>query len=170
MPYAIGIILALAACAYATLLRLDRDRAFYPTTLIVIASYYVLFAAMGGTGRVIVIESLITVGFAVAASVGFRRNLWLVCVGLAAHGVLDAFHAHVVTNPGVPAWWPAFCLAFDVAAAGYLAWRLARAEPATSSPRGDEFIAPPRSAPSSPTRGAREYDSGTSTRPAGRQA
>ena len=27
-----------------------------------------------------------------------------------------------MTNPGVPAWWPAFCLGYDVAAAAILAW------------------------------------------------
>jgi hypothetical protein len=124
MAYVIGIVLALAVSAYATALRLDRDRAFYPTVLVVIASYYVLFAAMGGSSRVIVVESLVTGVFVVAASLGFRRSLWLVVAALAAHGVLDLFHARLVANPGVPAWWPAFCLAYDLAAAGYLAWRL----------------------------------------------
>ena len=126
MAYVIGIVLALAVSAYATTLRLDRDRAFYPTVLIVIASYYVLFAAMGGSGRAMVVESLIMGVFVVAASLGFRRSLWLVVAALAAHGVLDFFHARLVANPGVPAWWPAFCLTYDVAAAGYLAWRLTR--------------------------------------------
>ncbi len=124
MPYLIGIVLALAVSVYATALRLDRDRAFYPTVLVVVASYYVLFAAMGGSGRVIVVESLIMGVFVLAASVGFRRSLWLVVAALAAHGVQDFFHARLVANPGVPAWWPAFCLSYDVAAAGYLAWRL----------------------------------------------
>jgi Na+/melibiose symporter-like transporter len=59
MAYVIGIVLALSVSVYATTLRLDRDRAFYPTVLVVIASYYVLFAAMAGSGRVIVVESLI---------------------------------------------------------------------------------------------------------------
>ena len=126
MPYAIGIVLGLAVSAYATALRLDRDRAFYPTVLVVIASYYVLFAVMGGSGRVIIIESLVTGVFVVAASIGFRRSLWLVVAALAAHGVLDFFHARVVANPGVPVWWPAFCLTYDLAAAGYLGWRLTR--------------------------------------------
>lgn len=126
MPYAIGIVLALAVSAYATALRLDRDRAFYPTVLVVIASYYVLFAAMGGSGRAVIIESLVMGVFVVAASLGFRRSLWLVVAALAGHGVLDFFHARVIANPGVPVWWPAFCLAYDVAAAGYLAWRLTR--------------------------------------------
>ena len=127
MPYVIGFVLALTVGGYATAMRLDRDRAFYPTVLIVVASYYVLFAIMGGSGRAIVIESLIAGAFAVAASLGFRGSLWLVCAALAAHGLQDAVHGRLVDNPGVPAWWPAWCLSYDVAAAGYLAWRLARA-------------------------------------------
>ena len=125
MSYMIGIVLALGVCGYATLLRLDRDRAFYTAMAFVVASYYVLFAAMGATGRVIVIESLIAGGFVLVASLGFRKNYWLVAAALGAHGVFDAFHAQVVTNPGVPMWWPAFCGSFDVAAGGYLAWLLA---------------------------------------------
>lgn len=127
MPYLIGIVLALAISAYATALQLDRDRAFYPTVLNVIALLYILFAAMGGaSGRVFVIETLIAGVFILAASVGFRKSMWLVTVGLAAHGGQDFFHGQLVANPGVPAWWPAFCSAYDVAAAGYLAWRLTR--------------------------------------------
>jgi hypothetical protein len=124
MPFMLGLVLALVVGGYATALRLDRDRAFYPTVLIVIASYYVLFAVMGGSGRAIVIESLIAAAFVVAASLGFRGSLWLVCAALAAHGLQDAVHGRFVDNPGVPAWRPAWCLAYDVAAAGYLAWLL----------------------------------------------
>jgi hypothetical protein len=127
MAYVIGIILALAVSTYAAALRLDRDRAFYPTVLIVIAFYYVLFAAMGGSGRAVVVESLLAGVFVAAASLGFRRSLWLVAAALAAHGVQDLFHARLVANPGVPAWWPAFCSTYDLAAAGYLAWRLTQA-------------------------------------------
>ena len=125
MPYIIGIVSALAISVYATALQLDRDRAFYPTVLNVIALLYILFAAIGGaSGRVFVIEALIGGVFIVAASVGFRGSLWLVAAGLAAHGIQDFFHGSIVANPGVPVWWPAFCGAYDVAAAGYLSWRL----------------------------------------------
>ena len=127
MAYVIGIILALAVSTYAAALRLDWDRAFYPTVLIVIAFYYVLFAAMGGSARAIVVESLLAGVFVAAASLGFRRSLWLVAAALAAHGVQDLFHARLVANPGVPAWWPAFCSTYDLAAAAYLAWRLTQA-------------------------------------------
>jgi len=127
MPYIIGVVSALAISVYATALQLDRDRAFYPTVLNVIALLYILFAAIGGaSGRVFVIEALIGGVFIVAASVGFRGSLWLVAAGLAAHGIQDFFHGSIVANPGVPVWWPAFCGAYDVAAAGYLAWRLTR--------------------------------------------
>jgi hypothetical protein len=41
---------------------------------------------------------------------------------------LDFFHGRLIANPGVPAWWPLFCLSFDVMAAAYLAWLLARSK------------------------------------------
>ena len=126
MAYLIGAILAVVVGATASLLRLDRDRAFYPTVLIVIASYYALFAVMGGTGRALTIEVLVIAGFLVVSGVGFRRSLWVVVAGLAAHGVFDALHDQLITNPGVPVWWPPFCLTYDVVAAGYLAGLLLR--------------------------------------------
>jgi len=36
--------------------------------------------------------------------------------------VFDLVHGRVISNPGVPAWWPAFCLTYDITAAAYLAW------------------------------------------------
>jgi hypothetical protein len=124
MAYAIGIALALIVSSFARLTGFDRDRAFYPTMVIVIALYYVLFAVMGASSHALVVDSLAMIAFVVVAAIGFKRDLWLVVAGLAGHGVFDAFHSHVVTNPGVPDWWPAFCLAFDVVAAAFLAWLL----------------------------------------------
>jgi hypothetical protein len=129
MPYLAGIILALSVSSLATLIGLDRDRAFYPTVLLVIASYYVLFAVMGGSSHALVVETLVMTGFLLAAVIGFKKSLWLVVAALAAHGVFDLFHGLVVANPGVPAWWPAFCLAYDVTAAAFLAWLLRRPDP-----------------------------------------
>jgi len=62
--------------------------------------------------------------FAVAAVGGFRASAWIVVAALAGHGAMDAVHGHIVANAGVPAWWPAWCLAYDVGAAGALAWIL----------------------------------------------
>ncbi len=122
MSYVIGVALALLVAAFARWSGFGRDRSFYPTVLIVVASYYVLFAVMGGSTRALALEAIVMAPFAVSAVVGFKRNLRLVAAGLAAHGVMDFFHAQIVINPGVPAWWPGFCLAFDVAAGAWLAW------------------------------------------------
>jgi hypothetical protein len=135
MPEVIGLVLALAVSAYARVTRLDRDRALYPVVLVVIASYYVLFAVMGGSARAVLVESLVAGGFVVAASVGFRRSLWLVAAALGAHGVLDLVHARVIANPGVPAWWPGFCFAYDLAAAAVLSGLLLRRTSAPAARR-----------------------------------
>ena len=62
--------------------------------------------------------------FIAAAVVGFKSSLWLVALALAVHGVFDLVHGRLIFNPGVPAWWPAFCSAYDVVAGAYLAWLL----------------------------------------------
>jgi hypothetical protein len=124
MAYGIGIVLALLVACFARVVGLDRDRAFYPTVTIVIALYYVLFAVMGGSAEALALDSTVAGAFVAVAALGFKRSLWIVVAGLAAHGVLDLFHGHVVANPGVPEWWPAFCMTYDVGAAGLLAWLL----------------------------------------------
>lgn len=124
MGLAIGVSLALVVGVLFTALRFDRDRAFYPTVTIVIAAYYILFAAMGASTGTLVLESVAAVGFMLAAVQGFRSSLWLVVAALAAHGIFDLVHGAAISNPGVPAWWPEFCLGYDVTAAAYLAWLL----------------------------------------------
>ena len=44
MEYLIGVLLALAVAGIGAGIGFDRDRSFAPVVLIVIASYYVLFA------------------------------------------------------------------------------------------------------------------------------
>ena len=125
MSIAVGVVLALLVGGSFTFFGLDRDRALYPVVMIAIASYYVLFAVMGGSIQVLIIEMAVAVVFLGLALAGFKSTLWLVVTALAAHGVFDLVHPHLYANPGVPIWWPAFCLAYDVAAAAYLAWLLA---------------------------------------------
>lgn len=124
MSLLVGAFLAFAVGLFATATGLDRDRSFYPTVTIVIASYYALFAVMGASPNALVLESVVGAVFLVVAVSGFRSSLWVVVLALAAHGVFDLAHSRVISNPGVPAWWPAFCLTYDVTAAAYLAWLL----------------------------------------------
>ena len=126
MEYLIGVILSLAVVGFAAGSGFDRERAFYPTVLIVIASYYVLFAAMGASTRTLIIESIVAGVFLLFAVLGFKKNYWLVVAALGGHGALDFVHHSFIDNPGVPQWWPGFCLAFDVALAALLALRLIR--------------------------------------------
>ena len=106
MPYVIGIVLSLIVALFASRVGFDRDRAFYPTVLIVVALYYVLFAAMTGSVQTVLMESVGMTLFAVLAVIGFKSS----------------------------AWWPAFCLAYDVGAAGTLTWVIKR------RPGGDRML------------------------------
>ena len=124
LPYVVGVALSIGVALFARWVGFDRDRAFYPTVLIVIASYYVLFAAMSGSVETVLLESIIMTLFAVAAVAGFKGSAWIVVGALAGHGVQDAVHGYIVANAGVPGWWPAWCLAYDVGAAALLAWFL----------------------------------------------
>jgi len=124
MGYLIGFFLSLAVGGFAIMVGLDRERAFYPTVLIVVASYYVLFAVMAASGRTIVIEIAAASCFLLLATIGYKKSLWLVAVALVGHGVFDIVHHSLIENPGVPHWWPGFCMAFDVILGGLLAVRL----------------------------------------------
>ena len=123
MEYFVGVVLALGAGLFTTVAGFDRDRSLYPVILIVTASCYDLFAAIGGGGA-LVWETGVVAAFLVVAVIGFRTSLWVVVVAFVGHGLLDLYHGRLIENPGVPVWWPMFCLSFDAAAAMYLAWRL----------------------------------------------
>src|SRR4051812_12784265 len=124
-PYLVGFALALVVWVFARIVRLDRDGAFYPTVAVVSASYYVLFAVMGGSMLALAVESIAMTAFVAMAVGGFKVSPWLVVASIASHGVFDVFHGHFVTNAGMPGYWPAFCLTFDVTLGGVLAWMAA---------------------------------------------
>lgn len=125
-PFAIGAALAVGVTVFGRLVGLDRDRAFYPTILIVIAILYDLFAVMGGSTKALLLETLVGCVFIASAVLGFKRSLWFAVAGLVGHGVFDLFHGYLISNPGVPRFWPAFCGSYDVAAGVCLAWLLKR--------------------------------------------
>ena len=119
--FVVGVLLAAGVSIFAKVVKLDRDGAFYPTVMIVIALIYVLFAAMTGSVQTILLEAIGTIAFTIAAVIGFKTRLWIVAAALAAHGIFDAFHGQMVSNPGVPEWWPSFCAAYDIVAGGCMA-------------------------------------------------
>ena len=117
MECIVGITLAVFFCAAAAALGMDRERAFYPAVAIAVASYYLAFAVIDGRNEVMLSEAAIAAVFIVAAVAGFKRSPWFAVVALGGHGVMDAFHHHLVSNTGVPPAWPGFCITFDVTAA-----------------------------------------------------
>ena len=118
--------MAAVVCAFASLAGFDGDRVFYPTLLIVIATFYILFAAMGNSTPALMMESSVAAAFLTLAVAGFKKNLWLVAGALVGHGVFDFFLHKFIQNPGVPVWWPGFCGSFDVLAGIFLAVLLVR--------------------------------------------
>ncbi len=94
--------------------------------MIVIASYYALFAVMGASLETLAIESIVIIAFLTASVAGFKLSQWFVVAALIAHGVFDFFHGQLIANSGVPLWWPQFCMAYDVMAGVYLAALLLR--------------------------------------------
>lgn len=126
MEYLIGIGVAMVVCGFAALAEFDRDRVFYPTLVLVVAHYYILFAILGSSTGALAWECMVAIAFVAMAVAGFKKSLWLAVAGLSGHGVFDFFHHSLIRNPGVPPWWPGFCLSFDVLAGAFVAVLLIR--------------------------------------------
>ena len=130
MAIVVGVALSVVVACWARFVKFDRDGTFYPTIVVVVASYYVLFAAMSGSLQTVLAESVGLTLFMIAAVIGFRTSPWVAVAALAGHGIFDTFHGHVVHNTGMPEWWPAFCASYDLGAAVVLAVLLLRRAPA----------------------------------------
>ncbi|MCZ8165591.1 hypothetical protein [Silanimonas sp.] len=125
-----GGLLALDVGLSASSFGFDKDRSFYPVILIVVASYYVLAAAIAGSNIAFSSELAVFLVFLGVAVIGSKRRPLLVAAGLIAQGIYEIFHSHIVDNPGVPIWSQGFRLSFDFTAGTYLiglfAWRRRR--------------------------------------------
>lgn len=114
IPVVVGVLLAVGIATLAKFTRFDEDRSFYSTVLIIIASYYVLFAVLGGSGHALVWELILVVAFSTIAIIGALFFPTLVGTGIVAHGLFDIVHDILIENSGVPTWWPTFCASVDV--------------------------------------------------------
>src|SRR4051812_47918685 len=95
----VGLAIAFSVGIFATLTGMERDKAFYPTVLIVTASYYCLFAAMAGAMAVLSYEVIVLALFVVTAVIGFRVSLWLVVAGFMGHALFDFTRGDLFSNP-----------------------------------------------------------------------
>jgi uncharacterized membrane protein HdeD (DUF308 family) len=114
MPLVVGVLLAVATAALAKFTRFEEERSFYSTVLVIIASYYVLFAVLGGSSHALVGELVVAIVFSIAAILGALFLPALVGIAIMGHGLFDLVHDLLIENSGVPPWWPAFCGIFDI--------------------------------------------------------
>ena len=75
MEYAIGVLFASVVGLFASVIGFDKERSFYPVVLIIIASTYLLFAAMANSADALIAEALPALIFVVAATLGSGKLL-----------------------------------------------------------------------------------------------
>jgi hypothetical protein len=107
----IGVVLSLFLIISAKFMRFDRDVSFYPSILIFIAIFYILFAVMAGHS--IVREIGIAAIFILLALYGAYKSLFVVGLAIALHGVYDILHIVQFTETVAPTWWAPFCATVD---------------------------------------------------------
>jgi hypothetical protein len=90
----------------------------------VIASVYIGFAVADGRWRVIAVEGVGAMAFVVVAAAGITGPAWLLVLGLAGHGLKDAWQQRRKYVEGTR-WWPPFCAAVDWVAASIIAIEIA---------------------------------------------
>jgi len=112
IAFGVGVVLAIVLAIAGQVTKFDRDRSFFATILIVIASYYVLFSFI--SLEAMAIEITIASVFSVIALAGALRWPLLLGAGICLHGVFDFFHVQLINNSGVPVWWPSFCAGVDI--------------------------------------------------------
>ncbi len=100
IPFIAGGLLAVTVAAFAKATRFELDRGFYPTVLIIIPSYYVLFAILGGSSRALLWETVVAVAFSVVAVSGALRFPFLVGGGIAATASLTSSTISSFRTPG----------------------------------------------------------------------
>jgi uncharacterized membrane protein HdeD (DUF308 family) len=102
------------------------QRWLYSIGLLVLPSLYAIFALQAGEQAVGVEEMIYGIPFLVAglvlAFVSVRHSAVVVGAFWMLHGVYDLMHSRLLTNPGVPDWYPVWCCSVDVVIGAYLVW------------------------------------------------
>lgn len=149
--YAVVGLLAAAGTLFIVRQNLGAraEQVFFGTFLVLIAAFYLAFAAYFGMATALRVESAAVVVFLVIGSLGARVPVALI-VGYPMHALWDLLHefqqqgSFSAFGPGqlttVPLAYGLFCAAFDLCMAGYFAkrrfewnaaWQPAPEEPVT---------------------------------------
>ena len=129
----IGVAVGVLTIVLARIIR--GQRWLYALGLLTLPSLYAFFALQAGEQAVGVKEMIYGVPFVVVglvfAFVSVRQSAVVVGAFWILHGLYDLMHSQIITNAGVPAWYPVFCFSVDVVIGAYLFWlsrRLSKAD------------------------------------------
>jgi hypothetical protein len=102
------------------------ERWLYALGLLILPGIYVFFALQAGERAVGVKEMIYGVPYVVVglvfAFVSVRQSAVVVGVFWLLHGLYDLVHSRLITNTGVPGWYPIFCFVVDAVVGSYLLW------------------------------------------------
>ncbi len=120
----IGVAVGVLTIILARIIR--GQRWLYSLGLLTLPSLYAFFALHAGEQAVGVKEMIYGVPFIVVglvfALVSVRRSAVVVGAFWILHGMYDLTHSRLITNAGVPGWYPVFCFSVDVVIGAYLLW------------------------------------------------
>jgi len=98
----------------------------YAIGLLTLPTLYASFALGAGEQAVAVKEMIYGIPFVVAglvfAIVSVRHSAVVVGALWILHGLYDLTHSQLITNTGVPGWYPVWCFSVDVVIGAYLLW------------------------------------------------
>lgn len=124
----LGLLIAFIAIAMAKDVGLT-PRAF-AIGLVALPGIYMFFALMAGDMSAMALEFAYGLPYFIGGILCFKRGFkgsGLLVVALwAAHAAYDVYHHLLVANAGVPFWYPALCLGFDIMMVLYLARLVSR--------------------------------------------
>jgi hypothetical protein len=102
------------------------ERWLYSLGLLTLPGLYAFFALQAGEQAVSVREMIYGLPYVVAglafAFVSVRQSAVVVGVLWLLHGLYDLVHSQLITNTGVPGWYPVWCFAVDAVIGSYLLW------------------------------------------------
>jgi hypothetical protein len=120
----IGAAVGVLTIVSARLIR--GERWLYSVGLLTLPSLYAFFALQAGEQAVGVKEMIYGIPFVVGglvfAFVSVRQSAVVVGALWLLHGMYDLVHSQLITNSGVPGWYPVFCFVVDAVVGLYLLW------------------------------------------------
>ena len=98
----------------------------YSLGLLTLPTLYASFALRAGEQAVAVKEMIYGIPFVLGglifAMVNVRYSAVMVGALWILHGLYDLTHSQLITNSGVPDWYPVWCFSVDVVIGAYLLW------------------------------------------------